>query len=65
MTKTRGQFVNQERFEANPVAPLMTLAGLQHQEQPVTAVIIIGHTHTHTHTKQECVDKIQTHLVLN
>jgi len=57
--------VNQERFEANPVAPLMTLAGLQHQEQPVTAVIIIGHTHTHTHTKQECVDKIQTHLVLN
>jgi hypothetical protein len=34
----------------NPVVPRTTLAGLQHQEQPVTAVIITGHTHTHTHT---------------
>jgi predicted phosphodiesterase len=37
--------VNQERFEVSAVAPRMTLAGVQHREQPVTAVIITGHTH--------------------
>jgi hypothetical protein len=37
----------------------MTVASLQHQDRPVEAVMITGHT------QQECVDQIQIRLVLN